>query len=168
MLSQLYRALQNEDPSRKVLVIVIGGDRGLCGLYNRLVFNVAKKRILELIDRGQEVELCCVGGVTVRYFKRAFPQLLIVNSFLSGTSRQASELALNVAEEALMDFISDEVDRVELIYTKFVSMLASKPSIRTLLPLNPVGTEWDEDEIFQLVCKKGNFAVERHKPTDDR
>mmetsp|Transcript_8671 Transcript_8671/g.26058 ORF Transcript_8671/g.26058 Transcript_8671/m.26058 type:complete len:409 (+) Transcript_8671:113-1339(+) len=168
LLRKIYRALQGEEQSRRVLLIVIGGDRGLCGMYNRLVFSMASKRILELIDMGQEVELCCVGLVTVRFFKRNFPQLLIVNSFPAGSTRTASNLALDVAEEALIDFISDEVDRVELVYTTFLSMLASKPSIRTLLPLNPVGVEWDEDEIFQLVSKQGNFAVERRRMSPDK
>lgn len=166
--SQVYRALQDPQPTRRVLIIIIGGDRGLCGMYNRLVLTMAKKRITELIDAGQEIELCCVGRVPLRFCRRVFPQLLVVNSFPLGNSNHLNDLALDISEEALMDFISDEVDRVEMIYTRFVSMLCSKPSIRTFLPVNPIGMEWEEDEIFQLVSEGGNLAVERYPAPVDR
>mmetsp|Transcript_44940 Transcript_44940/g.174416 ORF Transcript_44940/g.174416 Transcript_44940/m.174416 type:complete len:295 (+) Transcript_44940:127-1011(+) len=161
MLRKIHRALQDPGTTRRVLLIVIAGDRGLCGVYNRLVFNTASRRIEDLTQLGMEVELCCVGRLTERYFRKKYPHLLIVNAFLLGGSKGIPDLSLKLAEESLIDFVSDEVDRVELVYTRFQSMLASKPSIRTLLPLTPLGFEWDEDEIFQLVPSDHGFDVER-------
>jgi F-type H+-transporting ATPase subunit gamma len=55
--------------------------------------------------------------------------------------------------------VSGEVDKVELVYTKFVSLISSNPTIQTLLPLTPTGELCDlegncvdaaEDEIFKL------------------
>lgn len=42
-----------------------------------------------------------------------------------------------VADELYAEFVSEEVDKVEIIYTKFVSLIASTPTIQTLLPLTP-------------------------------
>lgn len=42
-----------------------------------------------------------------------------------------------VADELYADFVSEEVDKVEMIYTKFVSLISSDPVVQTLLPLTP-------------------------------
>jgi len=47
-----------------------------------------------------------------------------------------------------------------LVYTRFVSLIASEASVRTLLPLSPTGIETDKDEIFQLTTRGGKFTVE--------
>merc|ERR1712193_335065 len=55
-----------------------------------------------------------------------------------------------------------DIDRVELIYTTFVSMISSGPQIRTLVPLLPDGLEMEGDEIFMLTSTgDGEFGVER-------
>ena len=50
---------------------------------------------------------------------------------------------------------------MEIIYTQFVSLISSNPSIRTLLPLAPRGIEMEGDEMFQLTTKNGEFSVEK-------
>ena len=61
---------------------------------------------------------------------------------------------------------------MELVYTKFVSLVNSNPTIQTLLPMAPSGelcdvsgacVDFAEDEIFKLTSKDGAFAVEREK-----
>jgi F-type H+-transporting ATPase subunit gamma len=47
-------------------------------------------------------------------------------------------------------FIAGEADKIELIYTNFISLAKNEPSIRTLLPLQPTGFENEIDEIFKL------------------
>lgn len=44
-----------------------------------------------------------------------------------------------IADEVFADFVSAEVDKVELVFTKFVSLIASTPTVQTLLPLTPTG-----------------------------
>merc|ERR1712185_827480 len=54
-----------------------------------------------------------------------------------------------------------ELDRIELLYTSFVSMISSVPTGRTLVPLLPSGMEMEGDEIFKLTSKDGDIAVEK-------
>merc|ERR1712124_235145 len=61
----------------------------------------------------------------------------------------------------LTSFYAGEIDRVELIYTQFNSMISSTPTVRTLIPLLPSGMEMEGDEMFKLVSKDGDFAVEK-------
>ncbi len=75
------------------------------------------------------------------------------------TAAEASQ----IADQLLSLFLSDTVDRVELVYTRFVSLISSRPVIQTLLPLDPQGLETPEDEIFRLTTRCGKFEVEREK-----
>ena len=71
-----------------------------------------------------------------------------------------------MADELLSFFFSNNVDRVELIYTRFVSLISSEPVIQTLLPLTPQGLEVKDDEIFRLTVRGGTFQVERETVTN--
>ena len=75
--------------------------------------------------------------------------------------------AQGVADEIFSSFISSDVDKVELVYTKFVSLITSNPTIQTLLPMTPMGELCDvdgkcvdaaEDEIFKLTSKGGQVG----------
>lgn len=77
-----------------------------------------------------------------------------------------------IADVLFAEFVSENVDKVELIFTKFVSLIASSPVIQTLLPLTPKGEICDvdgncvdaaEDEIFKLTTIDGKLAVETEK-----
>ena len=71
-----------------------------------------------------------------------------------------AEFAAAVSSEMLNKFLDGETDKVELIYTQFVSLIASSPSIRTILPLSATGIETEGDEIFEMSTKDGDFEVE--------
>merc|ERR1712070_1178434 len=67
------------------------------------------------------------------------------------------------ANELLSSYYAGELDRIELIYTSFISMISSVPSIRTLIPLSPAGIEMEGDEIFKLSSKDGELAIKKEK-----
>ncbi len=145
-------------PAKKVLLVCVTGDRGLCGGYNTYVIKKTESRIKELNDAGIEVELVCVGNKGNLYFKRR--DTVIRRAFGCGQAPTAKE-ASTVSEELLAEYLSGDVDRVELIYTKFVSLISSEASVRTLLPLSPQGLEQEGDEIFQLTSQDGKFSVKK-------
>merc|ERR1712194_689555 len=63
--------------------------------------------------------------------------------------------------EIINSFLSGETDAVELLYTKFVSLIASAPSVRTLVPFSASEISQKGDEVFQLTSSGGDFGVER-------
>ena len=69
-----------------------------------------------------------------------------------GQSPTAAE-ATAIANELLSSYYAGELDRIELLYTSFVSMISSVPSLRTIIPLTPAGIEADGDEIFKMSTK---------------
>ena len=64
-----------------------------------------------------------------------------------------------IADQLLSLFLSEKVDRIELIYTKFVSLVSSRPVVQTLLPLDPQGLEAADDEIFRLTTRGGQLKL---------
>jgi len=150
--------LLEDRPVKKVGLVSITGDRGLCGSYNSAAIKQTEARIASLKAQGVEVELICIGTKGSTYFKRRETRVReAYNCGQSPTAKQAQE----IAEEVLSSYYAGELDRIELLYTSFISMVASKPMVRTLVPLLPSGMEMEEDEIFKLTSKDGNISVEK-------
>jgi len=145
-------------PVKKVGLVTITGDRGLCGAYNSAAIKQTEQRIAELKSQGVEVELITIGNKGTSYFgKRDTPVRKAIPCSQSPTAAQANE----IADELLSSFYAGDLDRIELLYTSFISMLSSQPSVRTLIPLLPSDMEMENDEIFKLTSKDGDIAVEK-------
>jgi len=146
---------------KKVALVVVSGDRGLCGGYNTNVIRRAEIRAKELTAKGVEYTYVIVGKKAAQYFGNETRQAPIEKKFVGLEQIPTAPEAAEIGDELLSLFLSEEVDKVELIYTKFVSLIASKPVIQTLMPLTTQGLEVKDDEIFRLTTKGGQFGVER-------
>lgn len=157
-------------PVKRVALIVITGDRGLCGGFNNAVIRKAESRIAELKQLGLDYTVVSVGKKGNSYFARR-PDIR-ADRFIEGENFPTAKEAQVIADDVFSLFLSQEVDKVELVYTKFVSFLRSDPVIHTLLPLSRQGevfdengncVDADEDEFFKLTSKEGKLALERHR-----
>ncbi|KAJ7963808.1 ATP synthase subunit gamma [Quillaja saponaria] len=160
--------LTNVRPVKKVALVVITGDRGLCGGFNNSVVKKAETRIAELKNLGLDYTLISVGKKGNSYFNRR--PYVPVDRFIEGGNFPTTKEAQAIADDVFSLFISEEVDKVELVYTKFMSLIKSDPVIHTLLPLSPKGEVCDvngncvdaiDDEFFRLTTKEGKLTVER-------
>ncbi len=142
-------------------ILVVSGDRGLCGGYNSSVIRRAELRAKELEAEGIDYKLILVGRKAVTYFRRR--EQPATATFANLEQIPTAEEASQIADELLSLFLSESVDRIELVYTKFVSLVSSRPVVQTLLPLDPQGLEASDDEIFRLTTRGGEFEVERQK-----
>lgn len=177
VLYSINEQLQNEDvdvpltslrPVKKVALVVVTGDRGLCGGFNNAILKKAESRIRELKTLGLEFVVISVGKKGNSYFLRR--PYIPVDKFVDGSNLPTAKEAQAIADDVFSLFVSEEVDKVELLYTKFVSLVKSNPVIHTLLPLSPKGEICDingicvdaaEDEFFRLTTKEGKLTVER-------
>jgi F-type H+-transporting ATPase subunit gamma len=146
---------------KKVGLLVVSGDRGLCGAYNSNVIRRAEQRAKELKAEGVEYSFVLIGRKSTQYFQRR--EQPIDATYIGLEQIPTAEEASKVADELLSLFLSESVDRVELIYTKFVSLISSRPVVQTLLPFDPQGLEAGDDEMFRLTTRGGDFTVEREK-----
>jgi F-type H+-transporting ATPase subunit gamma len=151
---------------KKVTLVVLSGDRGLCGGYNSFIIKKAEARIEELTAQGIDVDIVTVGKKVTGYYARR-PEKSVSASYDIGQAPTAQE-ANTISEQLLSSYLAGETDCVEVMYTQFVSLIASNPSVRTMLPLSPSGIEAEGDEVFQLTTDKGEFAVTKDsKPAAD-
>ncbi len=148
---------------KTVGLLVVSGDRGLCGAYNTNIIRRAENRAKELQKEGVDYKYVLVGRKASQYFDRRSQPISAKYTGLEQIPT-ASEASM-IADELLSLFLSESVDRIELVYTKFVSLISSRPVIQTLLPLTPQGLEQQDDEIFRLTTRGGSFEVEREKVT---
>jgi len=142
----------------KVTLVSITGDRGLCGGYNSFMIKKTEARYKELTAQGIECDLILVGKKGATYFqRREYP---IRKVFDCGQNPNSKE-ALAISEEIINTFLSGETDAVELLYTKFLSLISSTPSVRPLVPFSASEISQQGDEVFQLTSSNGDFGVER-------
>uniref|UniRef100_A0A7S2Z181 F-ATPase gamma subunit n=1 Tax=Chloropicon laureae TaxID=464258 RepID=A0A7S2Z181_9CHLO len=162
-------------PVEKVLVVAFTGDRGLCGGFNNFILKRTEQRVAELKASGVEAELILVGKKGGQYFGRRTDQYEVVRSFETGQKPTVKE-SQAIADVIYSKFVGGEVQKVELIYTKFVSLISSDPIVQTLLPMTPEGEVCDvegncidaaDDELFKLTSSEGEFAVEREATSLD-
>jgi len=143
-----------------ITLLSVTGDRGLCGGYNANIIKRTEQRYAELSSQGFKVDLVLIGRKAITYFQNR-ASLYTIRATFTGLEQvpKASE-AMGIANEVLAEFLSGSTDRVEIIFTKFVNLVSSKPVIQTLLPLDPQGIAIPEDEIFRLTTREGQLGVE--------
>jgi F-type H+-transporting ATPase subunit gamma len=146
---------------KTVGLLVVSGDRGLCGGYNSNVIKRAEQRAKELAASGLNCKLVVVGRKADQYFRRR--DYDIDASYTGLEQIPKAQEAADIADELLSLFLSETVDRVEMVYTKFVSLISSQPVIQTLLPLDSQGLASQDDEIFRLTTRAGQLGVELEK-----
>ncbi|ERN41826.1 ATP synthase, F1 gamma subunit [Rubidibacter lacunae KORDI 51-2] len=158
--------LLEERPVQTTALLVVSGDRGLCGSYNTSVIKRAETRARELQANGAGYTYVLVGRKATQHFQRRSAP--IAETFTDLEQIPTADEANQIADKLLALFMSETVDRVELVYTKFVSLISSRPVVQTLMPLDPQGLEAADDEIFRLTSRSGAFEVEREKaPTTE-
>ncbi len=145
---------------KSVAVLVLSSDRGLCGGYNANVLRRSVVELRRLQEEGKEIRVYPVGTKAVSFFRRS--NFTVEKTYANLPQVPTAEEALTIVDELLSSFLSGEVDSVLMVYTRFVSLIASRPVIQTLLPLDP-STLGQDDEIFRLISEGGQFKVSREK-----
>jgi F-type H+-transporting ATPase subunit gamma len=146
---------------RTITLLVVTGDRGLCGGYNASVIKKAEQRFAELKGQGFAVDMVLMGRKAITYFQnRKYP----VRATFTGLEQVPTAVeADQIANEVLAEFLSGSTDRIEIIFTKFINLVSSQPVVQTLLPLDPQGIASPDDEIFRLITREGRLKVEVDK-----
>ncbi len=146
---------------KKITLLAVTGDRGLCGGYNTNIIKRTEQRYLELQKQGFEPDLVLIGRKAVTYFQNRSSQYKVRASFQDLEQVPTSKDAEAVTSEVLAEFLSQSTDRIEVIYTKFISLVSCNPVVQTLLPLDPQGIAEEDDEIFRLTTKDSQLVVEK-------
>jgi F-type H+-transporting ATPase subunit gamma len=127
---------------KKVLLVVVTADRGLCGAFNANILREAVRYIEEeLKPENISVSIYAVGKKSLDYFTSRNYNVVGSVKGLFSTLEYVS--ALQIYNGILAKFIDEETDKVVLIYNEFVSMIQQKIVNKQFLPI-PLETKTDD------------------------
>ena len=118
---------------KRVGYLVISTDRGLCGGYNAGVQRAAEGEIKADVLRGRDYSVIAVGRKAESYFR--FRGYKIKTTFSGFSDAPGYANAKEIGQHVVDLFVNGEVDRVELIYTRFISAGSQEVVQRPLVPL---------------------------------
>lgn len=122
-----------EREAKRVGYIIISTDRGLCGGLNINLFKSALVSMKEWKDKGVDASTALIGSKASGFFERLGVKVVAKTSGL-GDSPSVSELIGSV-KVMLQAYDNGEIDRLYLVYNKFVNTMVQQPSVDQLLPL---------------------------------
>jgi len=126
----------------KALVVLITGDRGLCGGFNTNISKAAERFIRSNKDGYESYELLIVGRKGNDYLKRrAGMKIIKVHEHLIGSGQVTYPTGAMLGQEVIDLYKSDEYDAVFLIYNAFQSAMTQIQKITQLLPIVPKKTD---------------------------
>ena len=115
-------------PVKKVMYIVIAGDRGLAGGYNSNILKLVQAEI-----EGKDAMVLPIGKKAVDFFRARKVEALTENYAL------ASDITLgdcfSIAKQLSKAYLQGQFDEIHVAYTNFVSVLSQTPATLRLLPL---------------------------------
>src|SRR5260370_13475948 len=134
-------ALLKQRPVRKIGIVVITPDGGLCGaLPSNINRKAASTAIVEQLQFAEQGERPAVDYVTVGRKGRDFVlrnQLHLIAEFTNYGDRPSLADATAIAQVAMDAFLKEELDVVYLVYAKFVNTVTQQPTAIQLLPVQP-------------------------------
>ncbi|MEZ4266119.1 MAG: ATP synthase F1 subunit gamma [Myxococcota bacterium] len=147
--------LEQREPKR-VHLLVMTSDRGLCGGFNATV-NRATERYIRENPRGHEqITLDIVGRKGNEYFKR---RPTPIGSYFRDIQKGVSlESASDIAEKAIVAFVEGEVDALYVVYNEFKSAISQEVIIEQLLPVVPT-TPPDGGELAEFIYEPSKEQV---------
>jgi len=118
---------------QRVGIVLVTGDRGLAGAFNSNIIREGMRTAARVRGEGAEPVFFVVGrkGVSALTFRKQE----LSASYVGFTDRPAFANAREIGEELTARYVDEDLDRVELIYNRFVSPLTQHVWRQTLLPL---------------------------------
>jgi F-type H+-transporting ATPase subunit gamma len=118
---------------KRVGLIVISTDRGLCGGLNTNLFKATILAMQDWRNRGIEIDVCTVGTKAFQFFRRLKGNVVAHVSHLGDSPRFEDVLGpVKVMADA---FAEGKIDAIYLVYNEFVNTMSQKPRIERLVPI---------------------------------
>jgi F-type H+-transporting ATPase subunit gamma len=135
-----------ERPVKRVGVIIISTDRGLCGGLNTNAFKAAVAEMRKWHDQGTEIDVCTIGAKAEAFFKRVKTNIVGHVSHLGDAPRMHD--LIGTVKIMLEAYNEGRIDRLILVYSKFVNTMTQAVEPMQLLPIQGMDDEelkhhWD-------------------------
>jgi len=121
---------------KRIRVICMTSDRGLCGGFNNNLIKATERFVKEKLRGGQEVSVIPIGRKGRDFFRK---KTKIINARADVFGKFDMSLAVRISGDIIPPFISEEYDELYLLYNEFVNVAVQRPSVVRLFPLPSIG-----------------------------
>lgn len=123
-----------ERPVKRILLVLVTADRGLCGAFNANLIRAAQNYVTEHLQ--EEVSLLAVGRKGRDFFRKR--SVSIIGDHVNLFGRLEFPRAQQIARQIIELYVGETVDAVDFIYNEFKSILVQRLTVERYLPLHPI------------------------------
>ncbi len=137
-LAERFPLLRQPPPgrgARRVALVVVTSNRGLCGAFNANLIREARRRIEELERAGATVELHLIGKKGITYFR--FAKRPAASQRTDVGDKPTVAHAAEIVGPLMAQFANGAVDAVEVVFAQFKSAVSTPPTTLRILPIAP-------------------------------
>ena len=126
--------LVTRDTVKRVGIIVITTDKGLCGALNTNLLRMVLNQYKQWQGEGEEVDVCCIGTKGLGFMQRLGAN--VVSHVVQIGDRPQMDKLIGTVKVMLDGYTRDRFDRLMIAYTRFINTMKQEPVIEQLLPLS--------------------------------
>ena len=120
---------------KRIGLIIVSTDRGLCGGLNSNLFREVLRRMKEWEDAGKEIDLCVIGTKAVGFFSRIGGKIVGQATHL-GDQPSINSL-IGTVLIMLNAYMEGTIDQLYIVANQFVNSMTQRPNVEQLLPIGP-------------------------------
>lgn len=146
--SEYRHAFMTKREVKRVGLIVVTTDRGLCGGLNANLLRETVHTMKRWQQEGKEVDLCVFGRKGQAFFRRVGGRIIASADHLG--DKPGIKDIIGPVKVMLDAFYAGEIDALHVVYNEFVNTMTQKPTVKQLLPLpvsdddaKHMGHHWD-------------------------
>ncbi len=145
-----YRHLFLEErEAKRVGYIVVSTDRGLCGGLNVNTFRELAREMKRSKEDGIGVDICAIGTKAISFFKNYGGNVVAAINHLGDEPSVAKLMGL--VKVMLDEYADGKIDRLYIVYNRFVNTMTQTPVVAQLLPLPLGGQETDKKRLWDYI-----------------
>jgi F-type H+-transporting ATPase subunit gamma len=143
----LHPLLEKRD-AKKLLLIVITSDRGLCGGFNTNLCKAGDRYIKEKMNSYEQVSVLTIGRKGYEFLKSRYT---VYKNFANVLAKPSYQTAAMLAQEVIDGFVAGEYDQVELLYNSFRTVMSQDITFQQLLPVEPEVTDATDETPVEYI-----------------
>ena len=145
---------------KRVLLLVVTSDRGLCGAFNANINRTAERHWKSLVADGKDVQMAIIGRKGRDYLTRR--KVPIMHVFSHVWEKLGNEQSEVVAKTILRPFVRGEVDSIYVIYNEFKSAMTQRVVVEPLFPLPKLDRPEPTHEMSEATPSEFIFEPTKH------
>jgi len=143
----LHPLLEKRD-ARKLLLVVLTSDRGLCGGFNTNLCKAADRYIKEKKNSYEQITVMTIGRKGYEFLKNRYT---VYKNFPNVLAKPNYQAAAMMAQEIIDGFVAEEYDQVELLYNSFRTVMTQDITFEQMLPVTQVESGDSEETPVEFI-----------------